>query len=793
MRFVGKEKPAWHEQEDLFIVPPGGWLLAGLLLLSVALAGSRPLWAQGVVTLCVGLLWAVWPPTRAPGKEVVWMIAALALAPLAAYLPQAWVHLPEWRNGLEAFRAIQASPFVTPQPWFTFHTWLLWLAGVALATWCASQQWDHYHRATLARLYAGGLVAIAAFAVYSYSTGNNPAIWQSEHKFGPFLNRNQWGTVLGMGGIAALALVHQSVRRRRKRAVAFWAASLALLAGAVVANGSRGGLLVLAAGCAAYWMFYGLARKEYRYAAIGVSFLLISFAAFSLGGGPLLERFVSLRDIVQVGADEDFRLQFYRMTRAMLADAPLTGFGLGNFEFVLPFYLDFAAVFNRRPVHPESSFLWLASEGGWILVVTVGAAFAMVLWLGHGARRSRASTIRAAGMACALMLVFNAFFEVSGHRIGALFPAIFLASLALPPAAGGFHGRAALLAMRAAGAALAVIGILWIATGFGRVMLPAAQGTSALRAEAGRAHDAGDAGRAISLLRESGRLQPLDWSIHWTLAAYLLEQKDLDPAWNEFRATAALLPYMDWIIEKEGHFWLPVSPARAAYAWSEALRRTAPSRRSSMYAGMLAAAAGNAPLRSLLLRFYPDDPEFEFERFRAAGKAGGPRLARLLAKTDNLAYAPDQLVEPVMRAMLDRSLYAQLDAMAARDQRVRRLGWRMLAERAQREGHLDEALELHFQYGPKPALPAPISRSDLRTIERAAVLAPMDIATAIAYYQALDAARRKDDAFWQLRRIMESPNAPAYIWFLAAKAAHERGDHKEAWEFLRTYETKSKP
>ena len=94
---MGKEKPAWHEQEDLFIVPPGGWLLAGLLLLSVVLAGGRPLWAQGVVTLCVGLLWAVWPPSRAPGKEVVWMIAALAVAPLAAYLQQAWVLLPEWR------------------------------------------------------------------------------------------------------------------------------------------------------------------------------------------------------------------------------------------------------------------------------------------------------------------------------------------------------------------------------------------------------------------------------------------------------------------------------------------------------------------------------------------------------------------------------------------------------------------------------------------------------------------------------------------------------------------------
>lgn len=117
----------------------------------------------------------------------------------------------------------------------------------------------------------------------------------------------------------------------------------------------------------------------------------------------------------------------------------------------------------------------------------------------------------------------------------------------------------------------------------------------------------------------------------------------------------------------------------------------------------------------------------------------------------------------------------------------------MLADRAAQGGRLDEALELHFQYGPRPILPAALSRSDLRTIERAAALAPMDIATAIAYYQALEAARRPNDAFFQLKRIMEIPGAPPYIWHLAARAAHERGEHEEAWEYLRTYGEKSKP
>jgi hypothetical protein len=146
-----------------------------------------------------------------------------------------------------------------------------------------------------------------------------------------------------------------------------------------------------------------------------------------------------------------------------------------------------------------------------------------------------------------------------------------------------------------------------------------------------------------------------------------------------------------------------------------------------------------------------------------------------------------------MRHLLTHGQDQTLRQLTERGQRLRQLGWRVLADRAVQAGRLKEALDLHFQYGPRPILPAALSRSDLRTIERAAALAPLDIATAIAYYQALEAERRVNDAFFQLRRIMEIPGAPPYIWHLAARAAHERGENEDAWEFLRIYNEKTKP
>lgn len=791
--YMQEQKPAWHRREDLFLVPPGGWVLVATLLLAVGLGGGRPLWAQGLVTLGIGVLWLVWPPQKLPSRLLIWILGLLAAAPLAAYLPQFLLGEPMWRVKLAELPAVELSGFVTPQPWLTFHVWLLWLAGVALLAWCTSQAWDQYHRHTLAVMFVTGFSGITIFALFAYGSGNNPSLWESSHGFGPFINRNQWGAVMGLAGIMALALIHRSVRHNEKRNVIIWALALVLLLCAILLNGSRGGLVTLIAGGFAYWMFFGLLRKEYRYASIAVSFLLISFALFSFGGGPLLERFVSLRETVESGGDGDFRLQFYRMTQNMLADAPLTGFGLGNFEFVLPFYLDFEAVYDRRPVHPESSFLWLACEGGWLSVVVVFAGFVYLGAMAYRARRAHATTIRAGGLACALMLVTGSFFDVSGHRLGTLFPAILLTALAFPTTEGPVLGRKLGAVLRLTGAALLATGLIWLASPLGQPFLPAVQGVSALRAAAGAAEAEGRADEGIDLLRQAQHLQPLDWSIRWSLGAFLLSRGETEPAWEEFRAAAALLPYMYWIIEKEGYFWVTISPSRAVYAWMEALNRAPAAQRVSLYGGFLHTAKGNPQLNTLVQRMRPNDPEFEFARIRAAGDRGLNRVPRLLAMTENLATAPDQLVDPVMRHLLTHGQDQTLRQLTERGQRLRQLGWRVLADRAVQAGRLKEALDLHFQYGPRPILPAALSRSDLRTIERAAALAPLDIATAIAYYQALEAERRVNDAFFQLRRIMEIPGAPPYIWHLAARAAHERGENEDAWEFLRIYNEKTKP
>ena len=785
--------PAWQRRDDLFIVPRAGWVLISLVLLSVFLAGGRPLWAQGILTLGISLLWVIWTPTRFPSKTIVAMLAILAVTPLVAYLPGSWLAMPPWRETLREFPAITSSPFTTPQPWLTFHCYLLWLAGLALAAWCACQEWDHYNRGTLARMYAGGLLVITLFAIFGVTTGYQPSWWVSTDGFGPFLNRNQWGAAMGFGAVVSFALVHQCVRQEYKQGAIFWAIAAAVFIGGTIHNGSRGGMVIAMLGGFAYWGFYGLIRKQYRYAAIGISFLLISFALFALGGGALLERFVGLRGLMEGEASEDLRIQFYRMTMSMVAGSPLAGFGLGNFEYVFPFYLDFEPIYDRRPAHPESSWLWLASEGGWLLLVVVAVSVVVLILQGFTARKSRAATVRAVGMACAVMLALSAGFEVNAHRLGTLFPIIMLASLALPPAKGAKISALARGAAKLAGSLLAAVGAVWLLGGWGFVFLPAVQGASVLQAQAVADKAASRVEEAVAKLERCEQLRPLDWNIHWTLSDWLLEQKQIDPAWREFRAANALLPYLHWTIKQGAEKWIVPAPGRAASAILDAMARAPEGKRAEIYSHFLNKSTNSPQLRSLLLRFFPDNAEFEYVRIqRASPEAAGKRLARLIKKTDDLSTIPENLAAPILRLLLQRDQLADFDRVTSENPRLKRLAWDVVIERELRDKRTKEALDIYFNYGPRPAIPATLNRSDLRSVERAAALAPMDLSTSIAYYQALASAQREGDAFWQLRRIMELPQAPSYMWFLAAQTAHRRGDHDEAWAFLQTYQDKEK-
>ena len=132
---------------------------------------------------------------------------------------------------------------------------------------------------------------------------------------------------------------------------------------------------------------------------------------------------------------ENLRWPIYRDAWALLLKSPLLGIGLGNFRSIFAFNRAYSALPNEA-VHPESDWLWSTIELGWLGPVLILVPF--IWWL----RRcppfepGTARLLRVGAMICGCAFAVHGIFDVSGHRLGALWPALFLGSLAMHPHGG---------------------------------------------------------------------------------------------------------------------------------------------------------------------------------------------------------------------------------------------------------------------------------------------------------------------------------------------------------------------
>jgi hypothetical protein len=63
------------------------------------------------------------------------------------------------------------------------------------------------------------------------------------------------------------------------------------------------------------------------------------------------------------------------------------------------------------------------------------------------------------------------------------------------------------------------------------------------------------------------------------------------------------------------------------------------------------------------------------------------------------------LAAPVLRAVLQRDGQAEIDRITAGSTRLKRLAWDVIMERELRDKRTKEAMDIYFDYGPRPAVP----------------------------------------------------------------------------------------
>ena len=572
-------------------------LVALLIFAAVLAGGATGRLAQGIVLAAMGALMIAAPPASWPDRK--WSVVVIALLAFAAIglLPAAWFRPAVWRAGVESAGVVLPAT-LSPQPRLTLEAWLLLAAGAVWMGWLMASPWDASSRRLGARCFTGGAVLLAVLVLVQWKTGWRPPGWLSDEGHGPFPNRNHTAHVLALGGVLAVGCAADAAKRGRARAVPWLLAGCVVLA-ALAATFSRGGVLMFFFALAIWNASVAWHRKSWKNLLLGLSALCIAAAALLVFGGAIAGRFAGGQ-----GSEIGFRFRIWNDATEMIEASPLHGAGLGNFQALFPFFR-VQSVIQSGVIHPESDWLWLASEIGVTGAALVLAAVGIILAGALPLRRGTQRRLRGAALAAAVAAVLHGFLDVPGHRLGSVLAAMFVFALARKDAVSevaSHSSRAPVLLWRALGLAMVVLAAWWIN------FTDHAARAEALAREGRFDAAAESAGRAIARA-------PLDWRPYFTRAGALARTGKVIEAVADFRRARMLEPHYAEIPLEEGRFWARLQPELALAAWEEALRRTKGAEAAGVFGQIRMAAPDDAAFRARLLGLVDGREMLEMEWF----------------------------------------------------------------------------------------------------------------------------------------------------------------------------------
>ncbi len=767
--------------------PCSGWILAALTVAAPFLGGATSLWSQATLAIATGFLFLLKPPSRSLGPAFNATAILLVLLASAAFLPASWWVGDDWRSKLLGIPGLQLPATRSPQPWLTAEAFGLMLLGLSWAYYLLAHVWDRKTAVQALRVFCAGIVVLATGSLFGFLTGHKVPFWpdtgNSGVNFGFFPNRNQTANVLALGGIMINVLAFEDLRSRRKSS-AFWFCCLGLVCAALIVAYSRSGIVLFFGGIALWALCSMRLSTSTQSAAVTVSGAALLFTALFLFGGEAFRRFQAESVLVL----ENFRLLLQMDAWNFAAGAPWLGHGLGNFESLFAMVREQSRMGNRA-LHPESDWMWAAVELGWLAPVLLLGAFALLLKRCRPFDHGTAPLVRSAALVGAIGFALHGFVDVSGHRLGSLWPALFLMSLALHPECPRAPKPWVRPMFRITGGVLLALGSFWFASFFLPLPTSAHARHLNLRLENQVAED--QASEVIATATAALSVTPLDWNLYFQRARAHAVTFDTRAADRDFAIARALEPSWIEICVDEGMFWLELEqPDRALDAWNEALKR--PSEDKLGYFRRMLGAVQTRPevrdvlrywareSRAYLLLYLETASPFEFEL----------ESEQLLAEDPDLAsFSPAERKQFFVSWAARRKL-ERLGPLLLSKPEWQSESWPFIARYYGELGEFEKACDVIRQSAVMPAMPTIETGEPLPVLEKNFYLHSKDLVNGLALLGGQLRAEKFQEATATLRVLQQNKDSPRYLSALEFKLFTQSNEWEKAWLAWMAFEAK---
>src|SRR6266404_5419831 len=338
--------------------------------------------------------------------------------------------------------------------------------------------------------------------------------------------------------------------------------------------------------------------------------------------------------------------------------------------------------------------------------------------------------MRIAALICGCAFLVHGFFDVSGHRLGALWPTLFLASTAMHPQVRRLdgldpwrnrhlHSRVTPIVFRSLGIFFSAIGLWWIASIAGAKTLPTTASLDRLTERAETASQNEDYQSILERVSEALKIAPLNWELYYKRGfAEAAHGHPRAETLRDFAVATYLLPNWPELYLKEGQVWAGVGEPELAFdVWREGIQRL-PQAASDLYNRIFVMIKSNPALVDRWRQLGESSKECLLIFFRSADRIDFEiAIERLLREDRQLGSFTPRELEEVFRVWYEKGDKLWLAQTLQEHPEWRKIGWRELARVYGDYQNYRQAYETAQQFVQAPELPQAGSQEPLEGLK----------------------------------------------------------------------------
>jgi tetratricopeptide (TPR) repeat protein len=791
-------------------------LIVLVTLVLVALGGAGSLFDETILAAITGLFLLFAPP-RGPLPRTPFILAGLLLLiSLMAFIPAgssaSALDATPWRkylihechiapatslgqapSGPDSIASFPIDNTWTPQPWLTAQQCGVLFLGLAWGLYLLTLPWEREDRIFATELLIFGIALLSLLSALAFLLHFHVPFWTQEENRGWFPNRNQTADVLAVVGIVTYALIFDRLRKGRSIGYGLLLALVPIVIELIISY-SRAGILLFFGGLLVWHIWpRQLAGRQRglspKWIALSASLGVLILAVFLIWGGDTLARFQQASSVDAIASDfSDFRGEIQEDAFWFSLQSPFIGTGLGNFEPLFSFSR-VMSINQNRAIHPESDWLWLASEMGWTAVAVILAA--CVWWFRRTLplENKMGESMRRALIIAFLAFLVHGFVDVSGHGTGTLWVALLIAGMALPAPGEQLPSPATSFIFRALGVALLLLAGVWYYSLHGGRDFPPTTATVA-RMKATMTSGKLSPPDLVKEATAALKIAPLDWSLYIQRGVAEIKTQDTDAARADFATAQALNPYWIELTIDEGNAWRAASQSDLALdAWTNGLLKLGPAAPEA-FRQMVGLAGIHTIEREGLVELAMDRVDYLLLILPGATLDETSTLIEHLLQTDpKLTQLNADQRSQLFTAWWSQGNQVELMQFLHDHPEWEDETWIYEAKFAAKENNYQHACEIAAQRVQEPNIP----QSNLAPDETLASVAsdfantPDDLADGETLVLAQMKAGDNDAALATLIQLAKIPDHPRYVAYLQAQLYTQKQDWVAAWEAWLSY------